>query len=92
MTLRYAPTQAHVSGPLGTLRVVTSGGTRNVTITGEALLGRVASSPAAIDFGPVCVGATTSKDFEVYAEAAGTFNLTSVMNPAAPFQWLFGGR
>lgn len=84
--LRYAATTSHVSGPLGTLIVNYTGGTaRNITINGEALVGEIGTSPAIVDFGPVCVGATIAKDVMVYASAAGDVTLSSVTGAAAPF-------
>ena len=84
--LQYTAATEHPSSSLGTLTVSYSGGSsRNITINGTALTGEVGWAPAAIDFGPVCVGATASKPVMVYASAAGNVDISSVTGALAPF-------
>jgi len=85
-TLHYSAAAERPAGSLGTLTVDYAGGSpRNITINGTALVGELGSAPAALDFGPVCVGATASKPVMVYASAAGDVDITSVTGAAAPF-------
>ena len=85
---RYTAATEHPAGSLGTLTVNYTGAgnaPRNITINGTALDGEIGWAPAAIDFGPVCVGATASKPVMVYASAAGNVDISSVTGAAAPF-------
>jgi len=84
--LAYAASTEHPTGRLGTLTVNYTGGSpRNITISGTALVGDLGSAPAAVDFGPVCVGATVSRPVMVYASAAGDVAISSVTGATPPF-------
>lgn len=86
--LHYAAGAERPMGQLGTLNVSYTPGGANiaVAINGEALTGTLGVSPGtAIDFGPVCVGATVTQPVSLYASAAGRVAVSSVSPPQAPF-------
>jgi uncharacterized protein (TIGR03382 family) len=85
--LHYAAATDHPMSQLGTLDVGFQGGTNlPVAINGEALPGTLGVSPGmAIDFGPVCVGATATQPVSLYASAAGTIDVSGVSGPQPPF-------
>lgn len=85
ITLRYAAGTPHPSGPIGTLVITTPGEVRNVALFAEALPGQIGTTPATVDFGPVCGGSSPTQDVQIYASAAGTVQLISVQPPDAPF-------
>lgn len=86
--LHYAAGSERPMGQLGTLNIDYSPGGSNiaVAINGEALTGTLGVSPGtAIDFGPVCIGATVTQPVTLYASAAGRVDVSSVTAPQAPF-------
>lgn len=86
VTLRYTAASRHPLGELGTLTIShTAGDDRSVTVQGEALEGSVGTTPPEVDFGPLCVGESRSRDLMVYASSEGNVQLLSVTPPAAPF-------
>lgn len=86
VTLRFAPTQAQTPTELARLRIDHQPSTiRDVVINGAALLTTMAVNPDTVDFGAVCAGTTEMKIIEVKAPTPGSFNLSSLTPPAAPF-------
>lgn len=87
IVLGYSAAAQHQAGPLGTLTIQVSSDTqsRNIGISGTALLGGVGTNPASVDFGAVCAGDKAQKDVEVYASEAGDIMLLGLTKPAAPF-------
>lgn len=86
--LRFAPTQAQAPTQLAQLRINHDGNiTRDVVINGAALQTTIAVFPDTVDFGAVCAGTTEMKDVEVKAATAGSFTLSSITAPAAPFSF-----
>ncbi len=86
VVLSYSALTDHPSGSLGTLVVNYTGGTaRNIAINGTALPAEIGAAPAAIDFGPICVGETATKPVMVYASAAGNVDIATVTGAAPPF-------
>ncbi|MBL9013383.1 MAG: choice-of-anchor D domain-containing protein [Myxococcales bacterium] len=86
--LTFSAASERTMAQLGTLDVNYSPGGSNIAIAinGEALPGTLGVSPGtAIDFGPVCVGATVMQPVTLYASAAGEFDVTGVTTPQAPF-------
>lgn len=71
----------------GTLTVVFDGGQmRSVPVTAKALTTSMSLTPdGTIDFGPVCVGQSDTRSVSVAANAEGSFKLTSISSPGAPF-------
>lgn len=71
----------------GALTIVYDGGQiRSIPISAKALATSMSLTPdGAIDLGPVCVGQTAMKSITVAANAAGSFRVTAVSTPAAPF-------
>lgn len=81
-----APTAQQATAALGKLRVTHQGTqTRDATIIGAALTTVMDVFPDTVDFGAVCAGTTDSEDVTVKKGAAGSFTLSSVTPPAAPF-------
>jgi hypothetical protein len=87
VVLAYAADAAHAAGPLGKLEISlsTEQQPRQVSLSGEALLGGLGTNPGIVDFGGVCVGDTAMKDVEVFASEAGDIVLQQLTPPAAPF-------
>lgn len=71
----------------GALTIVYDGGQmRSIPISAKALATSMSLTPdGAIDLGPVCVGQTAAKTITIAANAAGSFKVTGVSTPAAPF-------
>ena len=88
VVVRFAPTAAVDQGTLGTLEVTHDGAqTRAINILGAALMTSMSISPdGAVDLGPVCIGNTARAEFFVLKNNPGTFRLTEVTQPEAPFQ------
>jgi hypothetical protein len=87
IVLAYDAAAMHAAGPLGSLAVKVSSDAapRNVSISGQALLGGIGTNPASIEFGAVCVNDSLTKDVEVYASEAGDVTVMSLTKPATPF-------
>jgi MYXO-CTERM domain-containing protein len=87
IVVAYDGAAVHAAGPLGSLAVQIDVETmpRNVSISGQALLGGVGTNPASVELGAVCVGDTVVKDVEVYASEAGDVVVSSVTPPTPPF-------
>lgn len=88
--LSYAADKPHDSGPLGKLviRASTDSAPREVTINGQALVGSIGTNPVSVDFGTVCVETTSTRDVEVFANAAGSVTLSRPEPPGAPFAFV----
>jgi uncharacterized protein (TIGR03382 family) len=89
VTVQYAPTQPVAEGTLGQLSIQVTGAAQpqTVAINGAAFATTMAfNGPLDLGaFGPVCVGTTSVQDFSILANQAGSFELTGVATPAAPF-------
>jgi MYXO-CTERM domain-containing protein len=75
----------HASGPLGNLivRVASDTTDRNVALNGEALAGALATNPASVEFGPLCLGGSAAmRAVMVYDPAPGDVRVTGVTQPA----------
>ena len=86
--LHYSAASERTMAQLGTLNINFTPGGSNiaVAINGEALEGTLGVTPGtAIDFGPVCVGATVKETVTLYASAAGQIDVTGVTAPQPPF-------
>ncbi|WP_307623791.1 choice-of-anchor D domain-containing protein [Streptomyces sp. V3I7] len=82
----YAPTAA--GDHTGTLSVTGSGKTTTVRLTGTAVTGeaRLTITPASTDFGPVQVGHSVTKTFDISNSGNIPLTITKAKAPAAPFQ------
>jgi hypothetical protein len=71
----------------GALTIVYDGGQmRSIPISAKALATSMSLSPdGAIDLGPVCVGQTGAKSITIAANNEGSFKVTGVSTPDAPF-------
>lgn len=87
VVVRFAATTAVEQGTIGTLEVTHDGSqTRAINILGAALMTSMSISPdGAVDLGPVCIGNTAQTTFFVLKNNPGTFAITEVTPPAAPF-------
>lgn len=87
VVLHYAAATAVDQGTLGTLTINYDNNlTRTINVLGGALMTSMAISPdGAVDLGPVCIGNTSSKSFFVLKNNPGTFKVTAVSQPDAPF-------
>jgi hypothetical protein len=90
-TLRYAPT-APTGGDnaqlmsVGQVLVGHDGSADVLSLAGCAVGASFSVLPAdSIDFGPVCVGATAMQMLQIVTADYGTFDVTGVSMPAAPF-------
>jgi hypothetical protein len=86
--VHFAASAPVAQGTLGTVTVNYDNGlVRSINVLGAALATTMAISPdGAVDLGPVCVGNTASKSFFVLKNSPGTFLVTAINQPAAPFQ------
>jgi hypothetical protein len=87
IVLAYSAAAMHESGPLGVMSVKVSTDTsaRPVSISGQALLGGLGTNPASVELGAVCIGGSSTKSIEVYANEPGDIVLQQLTKPAAPF-------
>lgn len=70
----------------GTLTVTTTDGVRTAQISASALLASLSLSPDGnVDLGPVCAGASTTQLFTVVGNGDGSFAVTALSAPDAPF-------
>jgi uncharacterized protein (TIGR03382 family) len=84
VVLHTAATKAN-TGALGTFVFDTGSGTsQSVAVSGDAQIGSIGTNPASIEFGPVCIGATSAQSLAIYANAPGKVDVASVMGPASP--------
>ena len=85
VTIHYAATTAIAKGVLGAMSIdVDSGPARTANILGGAVDTSMSLSGDG-DLGPICAGITTSKMIEVQKNNVGTFLVTAISQPAAPF-------
>jgi uncharacterized protein (TIGR03382 family) len=75
--LHYSAAHEHDAGPLGGLIVTVDGTPQNVAIVGEAKLGAIATTPASVEFGPICAGTEASQQVGVYASASAEVEVMS---------------
>lgn len=87
VTVRFAATTPIGQGTLGALTVTHDGSqSRSINILGAALATSMSLSPdGLVDLGPVCLANTTSQPFFAIKNAPGSFLITSIDEPAAPF-------
>ena len=79
-----AATAGDASGAL--VATYDGGQTNTAQISARALATSMALSPDGdIDFGPVCAGQTKAQTFTILGNAEGTFLVTGISQPAAPF-------
>jgi hypothetical protein len=84
-----APTPMQSSTQLAKLRVTHDGSMmREIPINGAALETAMQVFPDTVDFGPVCAGTSETRDVEIKAAAAGSFELSSATPPTAPFTFV----
>ncbi len=87
VVLRFAATTAVDQGTLGTLTVThDSGQVRTINVLGGALATSMSISPdGAVNLGPVCIGKTASQPFFILKNNPGTFVVSAISQPDAPF-------
>lgn len=87
VTLRYDGAVAHPEGEL--TQLVVEGSVDNmpidVIINGEALVGSIGTTPASVDFGPVCAGGSASMMVNVSTNAPGPVDVSGMAPPGSPF-------
>ena len=86
--LHFKATTERQLGALANLSIgfVSGPAAQAVIVNGEALKATLGTAPGTtIDFGPVCVGASTTRDVQLYASGLGAIELFSVTAPGAPF-------
>lgn len=88
VVVRFAAADAVAQGTIGALTVTHDGSaTRSINILGAALATSMSINPdGAVDLGPVCIANTAQTTFFVVKNSPGTFKLTQVTSPDAPFQ------
>jgi len=81
----FAATSAEsVTGSL--VATYDGGQTRTVQVTGQALATAMSVNPdGMVDFGPVCAGQTKDQTFTVIGDADGSFVISALSTPDAPF-------
>jgi hypothetical protein len=72
---------APATGTLGALKLATSTESRPITITGIAKPGAIATNPASVDLGPVCLGGSGSTNLDVYASDVADVYVTKATAP-----------
>ncbi|HUS32644.1 MAG TPA: choice-of-anchor D domain-containing protein, partial [Kofleriaceae bacterium] len=83
VVLHYAATKPNL-GSLGTIVFDTGSATsQNIAVSGDAQVGSIGTNPASIELGPVCVGATMSKQLAIFANAPGKVDVSSIGAPAS---------
>lgn len=87
VVVHFAATAAVDQGTLGTLTVTYDNAqTRTINILGAALDTSMSISPDGnVDLGPVCIGKPAAQPFFILKNAPGTFLVTQVSAPDAPF-------
>ncbi len=85
--VRFAASSPVDQGTLGTLTINhDTNQVRTLNVLGAALATTMSVSPdGAVNLGPICIGNTGSQSFFVLKNNPGTFKITSVTAPAAPF-------
>ncbi len=79
-----ASTAESVTGSL--VATYDGGQTRTVAVTGQALATAMSVNPdGMVDFGPVCAGQTKDQTFTVIGDADGSFVISALSTPDAPF-------
>ncbi len=79
-----ASTAESVTGSL--IATYDGGQTRTVQVTGQALATAMSVNPdVMVDFGPVCAGQTKDQTFTVIGDADGSFVISALSTPDAPF-------
>ncbi len=88
VVLRFAAGSPVDQGTLGTLTVTHDNGqVRTINVLGAALMTTMSITPdGAVDLGPVCINNTASKTFFILKNNPGTFKVTAINQPTAPFQ------
>jgi MYXO-CTERM domain-containing protein len=86
-TLTVGFAAASKEEPTGSLVVTYDGGQqRTAQLLAHALATSMAVTPDGdIDFGPVCSGQTATEDFAIVGNDEGSFKVTTISAPAAPF-------
>jgi len=84
-SVHYTAETPQAPGTLGTLTLVMSPGPNLAyPIMGGAQSGAIGTNPAAVDFGPVCIGRTGSVDVHAYASGPADVQLTQLTGVATP--------
>jgi MYXO-CTERM domain-containing protein len=91
INVQYLPTTERDFGPLGSLMFDANTVPTSVPLVGGAHMGSIGTSPASIDFGPVCAGGSASQDLTVYANASGDVTLSAPTAPPPPFAAMLSG-
>lgn len=88
VVVRYAAGTPVDQGTLGTLTVNHDNSqVRSINVLGAALTTTMSITPdGAVDLGPVCINNTAQKTFFVLKNSPGTFKITAINQPVAPFQ------
>ena len=84
--VRYLPTTKQEVTELAKLRINHDNNqTRDIVINGGAQETTLAVFPDSVDFGGVCAGTTEMRDVDIKGGTEGSFTVSSVTAPAAPF-------
>jgi hypothetical protein len=87
VVLQFSAATAVDQGTLGTLTVTYDDAqVRTINVLGAALATSMSISPDGnVDLGPVCIGKTASQPFFILKNNPGTFVVSAISQPAAPF-------
>ena len=82
VTLRFTPNS--ISTFIGTLSIVSNGGSGNVALTGIGAGGQVTVTPSQVDFGAIAAGTSKTVALTVANSGNAPLNITSFTNPSNP--------
>lgn len=87
VVLRFSAATPIAQGSIGTLTVNhDTNQVRSINVVGAALATTMSITPdGEVDLGPICIGDTATKSFFVLKNNPGTFKITAIDQPAAPF-------
>lgn len=90
VVIHYSAATYHMYGTIDQLQVnIDNNVTRSTTLVGGAQTTSMSVNPdGTYDFGPVCIGTTATETFYVQQSALGTFHVTGITPPSAPFSMI----